>query len=113
MRTGTVISDGLNLRVGPAQTYPFIDQLNKGDKLELFDEELNGDVAWLKVRVTRTGQHGWVARANSRHTFVQLDGPRVVFPPEPAPPVQASGDWFFWAIGIAATVALLAYTYLR
>lgn len=52
--TGTVV----NMRDGPSTFYLTIGQLRQGDQVEVLDNPGEG---WLKIRVTDTGQEGWMA----------------------------------------------------
>lgn len=57
----TVTSEGLNLRSAPRMGKNIIDQLSKGDVVILHPSDVAAK-GWLRVKVERTGQVGWVSR---------------------------------------------------
>jgi hypothetical protein len=77
MDIGSIISDGLNLRAEPNITGTIVDKLSPEDKLEVYSRVSGG---WLKVRVLRTGQLGYVSER-----FVELETP------ETSPPLRPAG----------------------
>jgi len=85
---GTVISDGLNLRDTPRMTGAVVDQLGKGEQVDVIRSEQDG---WLYVEVHRTAQRGYV------------HGEYVSIAAQPAPkPVDVpSWPWIFGAIALA------------
>ncbi len=52
--SGTVV----NMRDGPSTFYLAIGKLKQGDQVEVLEDNAEG---WLKIRVTETGQTGWMA----------------------------------------------------
>lgn len=53
-----VDSSRVNMRAGPGTEHAVLDTLNGGTETEVI--EVNGD-GWARVRVTSTGQQGWMA----------------------------------------------------
>lgn len=57
---GEVTIDSLNLRRGPGVSNPINGVLNKGLKVEIVGEAMNGTTSWLQVR-TPGGYFGWAS----------------------------------------------------
>ncbi|WP_375174728.1 SH3 domain-containing protein [Pseudooceanicola sp.] len=53
-----VTGNSVNMREGPGTRFSVVDQLQRGDAVEVLDEPGNG---WLKLRVAESGQVGWMA----------------------------------------------------
>ena len=109
---GTVKTHGLNLRAMPSMDGQIVDQLSRGDVLEIGQTSPNKH--WIAGRVERTGQRGWVFASD-----VTLDAPVPDMPK--MTPVQsrpnkpkAISDQYFWLWMLAVcVVVLLAYLGLR
>ncbi|CUH79060.1 SH3 domain protein [Tritonibacter multivorans] len=54
----TVRASRVNMRQGPNTTYPILNRLLAGDKVEILRDEGAG---WAMLRVSKTGQVGWIA----------------------------------------------------
>jgi 23S rRNA U2552 (ribose-2'-O)-methylase RlmE/FtsJ len=107
---GTVTSVGLNLRARAHAAAHIIDQIAKGDKVEILDAMPGG---WLKVEVVRTGERGYVFAK-----FVKADPVAPVAPPDvepvPAPHEDEPTDprvWIVSAIGLVAGVLAMLWAF--
>lgn len=107
MLTATVRPNGLNLHSSPNGTRR--DQLDKGDVVELTsdDARYTSTTKWVRVKVKRTGEYGWVAER-----FLDIAQPPKIVPrptpPPPAPPSplptrEGSGFW----VGLVVVVGLI------
>lgn len=90
-RTGTVVSDGLTLRASPDGEG--VDELSKGDRLEIVREVHPGKLNWLNVQVIKArgtaqqGLRGYVAEKDEKgNRFVLIDDQGPYVPPRPQPP---------------------------
>jgi len=122
--TGTVVSDGLRLRAGGGINFDVIDELTKGDKVELVSQ-INGD-GWVDVYVLSTksgegvGEYGWINSA-----FITIDVPAppdLPYPPVEPPPSKPQPmpeteplfpDWAVYAGGAAIVLVVLLSLMLR
>ena len=57
-RVGTTNTSGLNLRASPSASSKVISVLDKGIRLAVLGEAMNGDTKWLHVKA---GKEGWTA----------------------------------------------------
>lgn len=69
-----VVPKGVNIRQGPATSYPIIAGAYQGDKLVVLGR--NPDCSWWQVRTT-TGKIGWVAQYLLKSALNKCDPPAV------------------------------------
>jgi SH3 domain-containing protein len=136
--TGTVKSQGLNVRARPALHAKKLDALTRGDEVEILDRAAPYGYAWLKVKARKKGVEsggesgvqsgvqngviGWVYAADVDIAPPPPDAPRpapapVPEPASPAPPApelnapahpRSPRRFFLAAIALAA-IALIAW----
>lgn len=111
---GFVIASTLNLRQGPGRTYSIIDQLSRGQELEIVNRQsdLQGN-PWLQVNIPRTRgrSRGWVAeqfvdgkRPSLIHgNYVHLDYQPVSRPNYPGNPRRGNIKGVYVSIYSAAS----------
>lgn len=58
---GVVNTDGLNLREGSSASSKVLMSLNKGVRLDISGEAMNGNTKWLRVKAPALSVSGWVA----------------------------------------------------
>jgi uncharacterized protein YgiM (DUF1202 family) len=100
---GTVTSVGLNLRARAHAAAHIIDQIAKGDKVEILDAQPGG---WLKVEVVRTGERGYVFAK-----FITADP--VIPDVEPLDEDEPTDPrvWIVSAIGLVAGVLAMLWAF--
>ncbi len=81
-----VASVRLNLRGGPGTNYPILGAVTQGTRLTPLGR--NPEATWLLVRVSATGQQGWVSGGSQyvRCNFPLVELPEVEIPAPPRPP---------------------------
>ncbi len=81
-----VASVRLNLRGGPGTNYPILGAVTQGARLTPLGR--NPEATWLLVRVSATGQQGWVSGGSQyvRCNFPLVELPEVEIPAPPRPP---------------------------
>lgn len=107
-RTATVVTEGLKLHASMAGE-EILDELSKGDKLEILDVRQGKQLQWMHVRVLKAhsdavGKLGYVAAHGSNGSaFVAVDAwapPHSPPPAPPKPPVVIVGDASEWWMAI-------------
>lgn len=120
--TGIVKSEGLNLRAFAHWTAKSLDELDHGDRVEVYERRhLDGDGDWLRVKVIgkakggEAGAEGWVKESTrSNGVLVELDPDPEPRPrPRPAPvPIPFWQEWKAVGLALALFVVMgliLAY----
>lgn len=77
-----VIGDGLNVRLGPATTYPVLQVIGRASPLTVIGQNITGD--WLYV-LSVNNILGWVARDFTDYVGVAPILPTPTLPPSPLP----------------------------
>jgi len=106
---GAVLPDGVNLHDCPCASAEILDQLQKGERL-LILETLRTPKGWLAVKVSGTGQSGYVTAACVEEVMPRLVDPLPL--PKRKPKRDRAGVEAL-ALGIAVIVAVLCALYLR
>ena len=106
---GTVKTHGLNLRAMPSMDGQIVDQLSRGDVLEIGQTSPNKH--WIAGRVERTGQRGWVFASDVTLDAPVPDMPKMTPVQSPKPAPKASRDRVFW-IGAAVVLAFILFMLL-
>lgn len=101
---GVVTSEGLKLRAAASMSGTVIDELARGDELDVFTVSTNR--RWLDVRVRKTGLHGYVFAEHVKiHKPVPHAPVETVVRPWMLVPLSA------WALGAAAVFAVGLYLF--